>query len=384
MNDSMTTALSNAGDFVQTACMRQICEAVQYPDAITLALLAETERLASDPERADAARRFHRELFDEHKRLSGDSNRELLACADGAMLAAVVYAGAIPQLWERYYAKRGIAAQILIDTVQDLAIWMETHRKRHGQWGLSELGWLHIHMTGGLFRTGRLQFQPIAFPYSARVFRNRLTGEHVVLSDEGVRFHADGQLAGDADSAGMQGGEWTSAFAFDGRHFVGHPISRLGAASRETVRLPADTWNLTLQKGDDVLNVHIPEGGRMSHDACLASYASAARFFGECFPEQPFRAYVCSSWLLSPEFRDWLPEQSNIRQFQSDYHLLPLISDETQILERVFDFGTQLADLPKLAAETSLQRVVYDHLTAGDRMHNGCGFILMEESGAEQ
>ncbi|QHW34735.1 hypothetical protein GZH47_30685 [Paenibacillus rhizovicinus] len=376
MNDTMTTALLSSGDFLQAGSMQRICEAVHFPQEVTQALLIETARIAADTERAAAARGSLQALFVDQDRPSGEVNKELLNYDDGAILAAVVYAGAIPQLWARY-EQRGISAQVLIDTVQDIVIWMETHRKRHGQWGLSELGWLHSHMTGGLYKIGRLQFQPMANPYAARVFRHRLTGEHVALAEAGTTFLADGRLAGASDdSAGSEDGEWISAYTFDGQQYAGHPISDMGIASRETVQLPADTWELALQQGDNVLNVHIPEGSRMTHDACRESYADAARLFADCFPDQPFNAFVCSSWLLSPEFREWLPVHSNIRQFQSDYHLLPLISDETQTLERVFGFGTKLADLPDLKPETSLQRVIYDRLTAGESVHNGCGFIL--------
>lgn len=380
MNETMTIALLPPGEFANPDVMKRICEAVRFPSEITQALVEETERLAGNLGRADTAVRLHRELFMDGGRPSGEANQELLdAGAEGAMLAAVVYVGGIPQLWERYLA-RGIAAEILIDTVQDIVIWMETHRKRHGSWGLSELGWLHSHLTGELFRIGRLQFQPMGNTFADHIFRHRSSGEIMALAEGGRRYSADGQLADESETSAHADGSWMSSYAFDGRRYEGNPITSLGLAEITAVQLSADEWEPALKLGDDVLNVHIPEGGRMSHGACRDSYAQAARFFADCFPEKAFGAFVCQSWLLSPQFRDLLPEHSNILQFQRDYRLLPNVSDETQILERVFGFGMKLADLPDAKTTTSLQRIVYDRLAAGGRLQNGSGFILLDEA----
>ncbi|MBM7563142.1 hypothetical protein JOC55_000074 [Paenibacillus sacheonensis] len=392
MNESMIDGLETMGtDWLSPQGMLRICEAVRYPREAAEALIAETERLTQDAAVAEEAKEFYQALFVDCHRSSGEVNQELLAMGEkGEMLAAVVYAGAIPRLWERCQ-QSGIPAGVLIDTVQDIIIWMETHRKRTGRWGLSELNWLHRHMTGGLFRLGRLQFEPLTNPYAVRVFRHRTTGEILTLADAGTHFLADGQLADNAESNiddsceqedsignGLDG-SWISSYTFDGKHYEGTPLSPLGLASRGIVRLPADTWSLALQQGDEVLNVHIPEGSPLSREACSESYAKAVNLAAACFPGLTFRAFVCQSWLLAPQFRTLLPERSNIRQFQSDYRLLPLRSDEAQTLERVFGYGTTREALQDMKAETSLQHTVRDHLISGGRIQNGAGFILMQE-----
>ncbi|MFC4811949.1 acyltransferase domain-containing protein [Paenibacillus sp. GCM10023250] len=362
-------------DFLSQGGMAAICEAARLPADIADALRDAAEAVRAGDELAVAAGRFRRALFEDAVRPPDEVNRELLAFgADGALLAAVVYAGAIPLLAARY-AARGWPHEVLVDTVHDLVIWMRVHRGRHGRWGLSELGWLHQHMRGELFRLGRLQFHFVASPFPVKAFRRRATGDVAVLSEGGVRYRSDGQLDGTCGIFDAEGG-WVSAYAFDGARHEGHSISALGAADRRTVRLDADEWELALEKGDPVLNVHVPEGERLSPEACRDSYARAAAFAAAHFPDHPYRAFVCDSWLLAPAFRTLLPESSNIAGFQRDYHLVPVLSNESQTLERVFGFGTTLADLPNAKTETSLQRIVRGHLAAGGRMHNAGGIRL--------
>ncbi|NBD25328.1 acyltransferase domain-containing protein [Paenibacillus glycinis] len=370
------TTLNEAGDWLERGMMARICAAVRFPAEVTGALSEAAERIGSDAESAGAARRFRHALFLERGQAPETANRELLAFgADGAALAAVVYAGAIPLLGASY-RRLGLPAGVLVDTVQDVALWMEVHRKRHGRWGLSELDWLHQHLSGELFRLGRLQFHYIANPLEAKAFRHGKTGEVAVLSEAGIRYRADGQLDGTCGVHDPEGA-WESAYSFDGRHHEGHPISEAGAAGRLPIRLDADEWELALEKGDPVLNVHVPEGDRLSPEACRDSYANALRFTAAHYPDKPFRAFVCQSWLLAPQFRELLPASSNIVRFQRDYRLLPNSSDESQTLERVFGYGTRLAVVPAAQAHTSLQRIVRDHLAGGGRIHNGGGFRLV-------
>ncbi|MCC3373867.1 acyltransferase domain-containing protein [Cohnella sp. REN36] len=378
-NELTFSSLPSPESLSDAASMQHICEAVRFPADVTAALAEGAGRIAADLALANSAQRYLSELFaGGSSRPAEEVNEELLNSGpDGAMLAAVVYAGAIPQLWARY-RQRGIPAEVLIDTVQDLPLWMETHRKRHGRWGLSELGWLYSHLSGELYRLGRLQFHLIPNPFAVKVFQHRESGETVMLADAGIRFRADGQVDGTNGVSDPEGG-WTSAYAFDGRRHEGNPISRLGAASRTPLGLDAAEWNLVLQQDDTVLNVHIPEGGRMTPEACRDSYVRAARFFAGHYPERPFGAFVCESWLLAPQFRSLLPEDANIVRFQRDYHLVPVLANEGQTLERVFGFGTKPADLPGLQPQSSLQRAVYDHLAHGGHIHNAGGILLKRE-----
>ncbi|MDO4621231.1 MAG: acyltransferase domain-containing protein, partial [Lachnospiraceae bacterium] len=58
------------------------------------------------------------------------------------------------------YQAREISDQIYYDTFTDIAIWCSSCEKKTGSAGLEDWEWIRIHLTMGLFRLGRLQYEP--------------------------------------------------------------------------------------------------------------------------------------------------------------------------------------------------------------------------------
>jgi len=56
------------------------------------------------------------------------------------------------------YAQRNIPDDVLYDTLSDLLIWAEVYYEVNGRIGLSEPDWVYRHLSGRLFKLGRLQF----------------------------------------------------------------------------------------------------------------------------------------------------------------------------------------------------------------------------------
>lgn len=61
------------------------------------------------------------------------------------------------KLSEEYKAK-GIPEGILIDTLKDIVRWTETYTDINGRLYLGELHWLERHLSGQLYKVGRLQY----------------------------------------------------------------------------------------------------------------------------------------------------------------------------------------------------------------------------------
>ena len=125
-----------------------------------------------------------------------------------------------------------------------------------------------------------------------------------------------------------------------------------------------------------VLNVHIPEGGKLDHDLCKKSYNEALKFFQEYFPDISFKAFTCYSWLLDINLKEILDTNSNIVQFLCDFLPFPVYSPkEAQVYERVF--GEYADDVNKLSENTLLQKAIKQYINAGNFMRNGVGFVLI-------
>lgn len=221
------------------------------------------------------------------------------------------------------HKRMGIPEKVTRDTLSGIAIWAEDYRTKHGRWGFVQLDWLRHHIVGELFRLVRLEFMQMSYPGYYRVYRNK----------------ADGAVL----------------------------------AVQESSELPTGEWDLLLEHGTHVLDIHIPAGAKLDHQACIDSYRMANEFYPRFFPEHKHKGFVCCSWLLDPELAKILPPDSNIVLFQSDFHLIHPVPDDGQTFERVF--GGKPDDLTKAPRDTALRRAILDHVLAGNRMGKGYGFM---------
>lgn len=126
-----------------------------------------------------------------------------------------------------------------------------------------------------------------------------------------------------------------------------------------------------LPAGEPALHVHIPQGEPLGHEACLASYARAERFFPESLGYHP-RIFLCHSWLLHPNLQRILPETSNILKFQREFTLYEQDEDAAQALERIF--GLDFRAGQPYPQDTSLQRAAKRFLESGGVLGMGSGY----------
>ncbi|TJY39834.1 hypothetical protein E5161_18010 [Cohnella pontilimi] len=292
------------------------------------------------------------------------------------MFYAVVLISGLPDTIDDYRTK-GLPPGILTDTMEDVTVWIRDYRRRYGKWGFENFDWLKLHFTGRLFRLGRLQFVHDPFGYKIHVFRHVRTGEVAALSAASIWYDRHGLIDGNNGMSDEEG-RWESSYEERERAIVGTPISSGGYARRETLCLPKEEWKKVLAENDPVLHVHIPEGGKMSHELCRKSYKLALEFYSAYFPELEFKAFACGSWLLSPQFRRLLPESSNIVRFLNDFHLFPLKSMEEWTFSRVF--GKRHIDPATAPRDTALRRAILEFMAQGNRMISAGGFILREEA----
>lgn len=297
----------------------------------------------------------------------------------GGMFPALLVPLMLPWTMRRYKERR-LPDAVLVDTMSDVTIWMKHYYGEHGFWGLDQIGWLLRHLRGELFRLGRLHFAREAFRHAVVVLRHRRSGDTVALSEAGVVYRADGNVNG-TNGVDDAANKWTARYEANADSYVGNPIRSAGAASGETIRLPAADWRIALRRGDPVLDIHIAEGSKLTPAACRQSLRQAAAFYRALEPPQPFLAFVCASWLLDPQLRAILPPSSNIASFQQLFYLFPLLSDESETYQRVF--GSRTIDPAQADRSSSLRRAVADYAAAGNRLHAAGGFLLAEDGEAD-
>jgi hypothetical protein len=200
------------------------------------------------------------------------------------------------EAYEQYRLKN-IEDEVYFDTFKDITIWCENCFSYFGEYGIGEYRWLLNHVKLGIFRLGRLQFQPVSL-------------------DKRIDFK-----------------------------------------------------DYTIEPGELVLNVHIPQGQPLDEKECDRSFERAKAFF-----RGAGTAFVCHSWLLYPGLKDILPGDSNIIRFQNRFHIYSTNYNSRQGEERIFG---RIQDSPELYPEaTSLQKRAKEYLISGKKIGMGSGIIF--------
>ncbi len=108
--------------------------------------------------------------------------------------------------------------------------------------------------------------------------------------------------------------------------------------------------------------VHVPQGGKLFFEECLASFAAADAFFAEYYANYRYRTYNIVSWLLDPELKNVLGENSNIVRFASLFGILGRTADSDMNERRVFGYAKDRASYsPRNALERyTLARILED------------------------
>lgn len=365
------------GEFLSDAC-----RAAHLDEEVGGVVGAAARRAAANPAVRALAWHFHYCLYGMDG-YPGESIRDWPSLEgalgeDGGLLYLAVLLSGLPMM-QRVHGEHGVPAEVTRDTILDLKLWLDGRKRRHPdlQWGLVgfNLWWLKYHFRGDLYRLGRLQFQFGRLGKEIRVFRHRDSGVVAALSEDGVRYRADGGRAVSEEEEGC----WVARLKAGEGETTGCPILPEGRALQREVTLGHEEWRPVLAGGQPVLYIHIPAGGPLAHDLCGESFRLAADFFPKHFPERPFDAFCCHSWLLDGELADFLPESANMVRFQRELYLYPAWLRSDHLLDRVFDGVPE--DLTQAPRNTTLQRALLDHVLGGQKLRpigGGC-FLLPED-----
>ena len=131
-----------------------------------------------------------------------------------------------------------------------------------------------------------------------------------------------------------------------------------------------------LEKNANVINVHIPRSGEpLTEESCREAYLLAKDFFGDKVQTDPC-PFVCHSWLLYPTFGELLNHKSNTYLFYKSFEIIDTDIDKTgKNLWRLFDTMERHPD--RLPANTTMRRVVVEHLKKGGKVGAAYGILFV-------
>lgn len=153
-------------------------------------------------------------------------------------------------------------------------------------------------------------------------------------------------------------------------------LYRLGRMQYHYIKFNRECYvkdDITVNKGDTVINMHIPEGDSLSRDKRIDSYKRAYDLLKN-------NVFVCDSWLLYPRHREFLPQNSNILDFMNDFEIID--SDENDNISsnmwRVFNRRESYipAELPR---DTGLRRAYADWIEKVGKTGSGYGIFIYDK-----
>lgn len=291
--------------------------------------------------------------------------RDLAVC-----LAAV---GITPRGREFYRAK-GIPEDIIEATLKRLTVVNDFHREitgRHGMYPAS-LAWQRNHFRDPLiYSLGRFNYRIIA-PLGLGVLLKRrsdgkrlmLAGDNWAIDRENLRTIGDGEVV------------FTTTLSEEKGTWTGYPVTPYGKVLDQQITCPAEEFEVLLQPGDKMLDLHIPGGGGMTPERCIDSFRKAFAFFETYYPADFKKVIYSSSWIFNPAFEKRLPE-CNMAKFMRETWLFPQSS--TGADGYYFLFGTKTPDVANAPRDTTLRRTMLDILESGEKLRQGGMFLLKED-----
>lgn len=146
--------------------------------------------------------------------------------------------------------------------------------------------------------------------------------------------------------------------------------------------------NLVLKFSDEVIEIHIPRGGKLTIEDCKASIDNAKEFFNCNFPDYPTDAYVCYSWLLYSGNAKFMSPESNIIKFASLFEVM--FENENPNQAYRWAFGKNISslkliknrkkngsygELQDVKVMNSFQQKISDYINNGGKLGDSLGVI---------
>lgn len=352
----------------------------QFRDAVAEPLQKAHQTIRQQPELSLLGWHCHRLLFDTPDYMRIREWVELIALLNqfeeglGGTFFLWIALETVNRL-KNHNVARGVPEAITKSTLEDIGNMENRYaRVNHGRVGLSpmwSMNWLRTMASGNLHRVGRLSYIPRKFRGQVQVYRHRLSQQTVALSDPDIRCNSEGYFALETESVA-----WTTSLRANSETISGHPVQVNGMISKSPITLDLQDWQLVLNQESDVLEIHIPENGPLNNLVTLQSFLEAKTFFQRHYPEHHAVAFACYSWMLNPQLKTFLGDQSNLVAWQEEFYLFPFTSSGKDGL--YFVLGTEEFD-SNTPRDTRLRKAMLEHLESGQSLRTGGMFFQIQD-----
>ena len=276
----------------------------------------------------------------------------------------------------KFFRDRELPEEIIAGSMREYDDSVATSLLQTGRpaFDKGRLGWLLTATRNHIIRLGRLKFDmPDLYMEKVRVYENA-AGEQVILADD-LQVHRSGRVLGSIGHTDTEG-SFVAQITETEDTVTGYPAIR-EFVQNTPVTLPKSQWTLRLCAQDPVIRMHIPRDEPFDPELVDQSFQQARAIFARHFPDYPYKAFFCNSWLMSPELPSLLKPTSNILAFQNHFTIVPSISVGRAVFSFVFLREAKIPEtFDDLPQNTSLERAIVQHYQNGGYVHEASGFFF--------
>lgn len=129
-----------------------------------------------------------------------------------------------------------------------------------------------------------------------------------------------------------------------------------------------------LFNGDNVIEIHIPEGEKLTIEESKKSLDMARAFFEKFFPSYKYEYFTCHSWLLDDTLKKYLNENSNILKFASMFKIIDK-NESYNLIKYIFTWDTTVINLPYKLSASNFANNVKSAVLKGETFYEKLGII---------
>ncbi len=151
-------------------------------------------------------------------------------------------------------------------------------------------------------------------------------------------------------------------------------LFRLGRLQFMITGCARDIPRIGVQKGETVLDVHIPRGTPLADGECSESFAAAKAFFARYFPQVEYKCFTCFSWLLDNTLEQFVRPDGNILKFQKRFQVLERI-ESINTLQFTVSWGITKENMDTFTPESGFAKRVLEAAKKGVKFYIVFGYI---------
>ncbi len=162
-----------------------------------------------------------------------------------------------------------------------------------------------------------------------------------------------------------------------GSYFMKGNLIQIGRLQYEIVVENFDKLDKYFEEKHKYIYIHIPKGKDLNEKDVNESLCLADKYIKKYYPELKNEklSYYTKTWLLSPEIKEILSNDSNIIKFQNKFNIIEYEENINDFLNFVFDVVIDKVEYNDLPEKTTLQKELKRKLLNNEKLHLGLGII---------